>query len=198
MWLVTKAFSDVWLKSLNSNYTAWQFSGQILFKWKINKDFRNLPSVSDRNSSCLLLVSQQQKENERLYSFTAYKAWCLSLWDAFVACPTWPVLWPYAKFSPSPSASLASSDSLSSSLHTFPIALHFQSWPADGQCCQSYLYKHHRSVSASNLLETGYKSLMVCESLQNKNINSLVLKFAVSLFLYWILINWIRSRSKWG
>lgn len=63
-------------------------------------------------------------------------------------------------------------------------------------CCQSYLYKHHLSVSASNLLETGYKPLVVCENLQNKNINSLVLRFAVSLFLYWILIDLIRSRSK--
>ena len=67
------SFVYVLPKSLKSIYTAWQFSGQILFKCKTNRDLKIFPSVSDRIPAvCFSLPSNKNKPSD-LYPFTDHK-----------------------------------------------------------------------------------------------------------------------------
>lgn len=65
-------------KSLKSIFTAWQFSGWILFKCKINRGLKIFPSVEDRIPAvCFFLPSNKNKASD-LYPFTGHKVspWC--------------------------------------------------------------------------------------------------------------------------
>lgn len=75
VWVSQPRHSFVYIlpRSLKSIYTAWQFSGQILFKCKTNRDLKIFPSVSDRIPAvCCSLPSNKNKMSD-LSPFTVHR-----------------------------------------------------------------------------------------------------------------------------
>ena len=69
-------------KSLKSIFTAWQFSGWILFKCKINRGLKIFPSVGDRIPAVCSFLPANSDKVSALYPFTVHKVspqYCIHL-----------------------------------------------------------------------------------------------------------------------
>lgn len=73
-------------RSLKNIYTAWQFSGQILFKCKANRDFKVFPSASDIIPAICCSLPSNENQTSDLSPFTVHRV-SSGCWRTGCACP---------------------------------------------------------------------------------------------------------------
>lgn len=166
------SFVYVLPRSLKNIYTAWKFSGQILFKCKTNRGLKIFPSVPERIPAvrCSLPSNENRTRGTCLYLQSAefhlsagfqgvHFCFISSAGGIFIFCTT----------SVSPSASPYSLlvALCGSSHYSFFYCCRFLIFvvspsPANVPCCHDYLHEpHHEFSPALILFETGDSSLLV-------------------------------------